>query len=121
VWGVPNDQDLDNAIEAIVVDAYGADEQHSAFLAVIEDETLLPTAATLLGTPVTVTSIDYTNEARGIVATCQGPDGAGEVTLADLAFPSHTVTAWIHAAYRRYLGLTPFPARPRPEWTWPNT
>jgi hypothetical protein len=29
--GVPNDQDLDNAIEAIVVDAYGADEQHSAF------------------------------------------------------------------------------------------
>ncbi|MDG4801462.1 hypothetical protein [Micromonospora sp. WMMD980] len=49
---MPNDQDLDNAIEAIVVDAYGADEQHSAFLAVIEDETPLPTAATLLGTPV---------------------------------------------------------------------
>ncbi|RZT77827.1 hypothetical protein EV382_0992 [Micromonospora violae] len=45
----------------------------------------------------------------------------GEVTLADLAFPPHTVTAWIHAAYRRYLGLTPFPARPRPEWTWPST
>jgi len=95
VWGVPNDQDLDNAIEAIVVDAYGADEQHSAFLAVIEDETLLPTAATLLGTPVTGTSTDYTNEAHGIVATCQGADGPDERTLADLGFPPQTVTAWI--------------------------
>lgn len=118
---MPHDQVLDDAIEAIVVDAYGADEQHSAFLAVIEDETPLPAAGTLLGSPVTVTSIDYTNEARGLVATCQGPDGTGEVTLADLAFSPDTITAWIHAAYRRYLGLTPFPARPRPEWTWPST
>lgn len=121
MYGVPNDEDLDNAIETIVVDADGADEQHGAFLTVIEDETLLPTTATLLGTPVTLTSVDYTDEARGIVATCHGPDGAGEVTFADLTFPPDTVTAWIHAAYRRYLGRTPFPARPRPEWTWPST
>jgi hypothetical protein len=38
--------------------------------------------------------------------------------LADLAFPPDTETAWIHAAYRRYLGLQPFPADPRPGWTW---
>jgi hypothetical protein len=42
------------------------------------------------------------------------------VSLADLAFPPDTVTAWIHAAYRHYLGLQPFPARPRPDWTWPT-
>ncbi|MET8312271.1 hypothetical protein [Micromonospora sp. NPDC005173] len=118
---MPSDRDLDNVIETIIVDAYDADEQHSAFLTVIEDETPLPVAATLLGTPVTLTSIDYTNEARGIVATCHGPHGAGDVTFADLTFPPDTVTAWIHAAYRRHLGLTPFPARPRPEWTWPST
>jgi hypothetical protein len=112
--------DLDRVIETIVVDAYGDDEQYTAFLTVIDDETDLPAAATLLGAPVTVTAIDYTNEARGLVATCKGPDGAGEVALADLAFPPDTVTAWIHAAYRHYLGLTPFPARPRPDWTWPD-
>lgn len=113
------DPDLDATIEAIVVDAYGGDEQYTAFLTVIEEETQLPAAATLLGSPVTVTGFDYTNEARGVVATCRGPDGAGEVALADLAFPPDTVSAWIHAAYRRHLGLRPFPARPRPDWTWP--
>ena len=75
---------------------------------------------TLLGAPVTVTGFDYTNEARGLVAICEGSNGTGEVALADLAFPPDTVTAWIHAAYRHYLGLQPFPARPRPDWTWPD-
>ncbi len=112
--------DLDRVIETIVVDAYGDDEQYTAFLTVIDDETELPAATTLLGTPITVTAIDYTNEACGLVATCDGPSGAGEVALADLAFPPDTVTAWIHAAYRHYLGLAPFPARPRPDWTWPD-
>jgi len=73
-----------------------------------------PAAATLLGAPVTVTGFDYTNEARGLVAICEGSNGTGEVALADLAFPPDTVTAWIHATYRHYLGLQPFPARPRP-------
>jgi hypothetical protein len=65
-------------------------------------------------------SFDYTNEARGLVAICEGSNGTGEVALADLAFPPDTVTAWIHAAYRHYLGLQPFPARPHPDWTWPD-
>jgi len=79
--------DLDRVIETIVVDAYGDDEQYTAFLTVIDDETKLPAAATLLRAPVTVTAFDYTNEARGLVATCDGPNGAGEVALADLTFP----------------------------------
>ncbi|WP_280659758.1 hypothetical protein [Geodermatophilus sp. DF01_2] len=42
------------------------------------------------------------------------------MSLADLAFPPDTGTAWIHAAYRYHLRLPPFPARPRPDWTWPT-
>ena len=110
--------DLDRVLETILVDAYGDDEQYVAFLTVFEEETTLPAAATLLGGPVTVTGLDYTDPARGLVAVCEGRQGSGEVSLADLAFPPETVTAWIHAAYRHHLGLPPFPARPRPEWTW---
>jgi hypothetical protein len=93
--------DLDRSLEAILVDAYGEDEQYTAFLTVIEDETPLPDAATLLGTRVTVRAFDYTDPVRGLV-------------------PPQTVTAWIHAAYRYHLGLTPFPAEPRPYRTWPG-
>jgi hypothetical protein len=109
--------DLDTVVDTILVDAYGDDEQDTAFLTVFEEETQLPTAATLLGSPVTVTGFDH-HSTRGLVAICRGPQGGGEVGLADLAFPPESVTSWIHAAYRNYLGLPPFPARPRPDWTW---
>jgi hypothetical protein len=112
--------DLDLVVESILVDAYGDEEHYVAFLTVLQEETQLPAAATLLGVPVTVTGFDYTEPARGLIATCQGPQDIGEVSLADLAFPPDTVTAWIHAAYRHHLGLPPFPARPRPDWTWPT-
>jgi hypothetical protein len=112
--------DLDAVIETIIVDAYGEDEQYTAFLTVIEEQTPLPATATVLGTPVTVTGFDYRNETRGLTAECEAPDGVGEVALADLAFPPGTETAWIHAAYRHYLGLQPFPADPRADWTWPS-
>ncbi|GAA4993406.1 hypothetical protein [Actinopolymorpha pittospori] len=112
--------DLENALESILVDAYGDAEHYTAFLTVIEDEAQLPVSAKLLGTPVTVTGFDYLDDARGVIATCKGPDGVGEVALADLAFPPETVIAWIHAAYRFHLGLRPFPVKPRPDWSWPN-
>jgi hypothetical protein len=51
----PND--LDRVGADIVVDAYGDDEQDTAFLTVFEEECELPTTATLLGTPVTVTGL----------------------------------------------------------------
>lgn len=111
--------DLDTVIETIITDSYGDDEQYTAFLTVIEERTPLPARATLLGAPVTVTGFDYSLQARGLTALCQAPDATGEVALADLAFPPDTETAWIHAAYRHYLGLRPFPAEPRPDWTWP--
>jgi hypothetical protein len=100
----------------ILVDAYGDDEQDTAFLTVLEEACDLPTPATLLGSPVSVTGFDQTP--RGLAASCRGRQGAGPVGLADLTFPPDTLVAWIHAAYRHHLGLPPFPARPRPDWRW---
>ncbi len=68
---------------------------------------------------MTVTGFDCSLQTRGLTAVCQAPNGTGEVTLADVAFPPDAETAWIHAAYRHYLGLRPFPADSRPDWTWP--
>ncbi len=111
---------LDRVIETIVVDCYNEDEVYTAFLTVIEDEVALPAPASLLGTPVTVAELDYTDPARGLVAVCHAPQGRGEVAFADVAFPADTLAAWLHAAYRYHLGLKPFPATPRPDWTWPH-
>jgi len=111
---------LDRVIETIVVDCYNEDETYTAFLTVIEDEMALPAPASLLGSPVTVIALDFTDAARGLVAACRGPDGTGEVAFADLAFPADTLAAWLHAAYRHHLGLKPFPAIQRPDWTWPG-
>ncbi|MEV6846534.1 hypothetical protein [Actinoplanes sp. NPDC051411] len=112
--------DLDATVEIIVVDAYGDDEQYTAFLTVLEEQVRLPAAARLLGMPVTVTRFGYDNEARGLTARCEAESGTGEVALADLTFPPETEATWIHAAYRYYLGLRPFPADPRPGWDWPS-
>lgn len=111
---------LDRAIETIVVDCYNEDEVYTAFLTVIEDEVALPAHASLLGTPVTVVELDYRDPDRGLVAVCRGPHGTGETALADVAFPADSLAAWLHAAYRHHLGLKPFPATPRPDWTWPG-
>jgi hypothetical protein len=111
---------LDRVIETILVDCYNDDEAYTAFLTIIEDEVALPTTASLLGTPVTVVALDYTDPSRGLVAVCRSPQGTGEVAFADVAFPADTLAAWLHAAYRHHLGLKPFPATPRPDWTWPD-
>jgi hypothetical protein len=111
---------LDRAIEAIVVDCYNEDEAYTAFLTVIEDEVAMPTPASLLGTPITVVALDYTDAARGLVSVCRSPQGKGEVAFADVTFPADSLAAWLHAAYRHHLGLKPFPVTARPDWTWPH-
>ncbi len=103
---------LDRVLDIILVDCYGEGEQYTSLLTVLQEEIALPTAASLLGMPVTVTELDYEDPARGLVARCDGPHGSGQVALADLAFPADSVAAWLHAAYRHHLGLKPFPATP---------
>ena len=109
---------LDRVIETIVVDCYNDDEAYTAFLTVIQDEVALPTPASLLGTRSPWTG--STTPTRGLTAVCHAPNGTGEVAFADVAFPADTLAAWLHAAYRHPLGLKPYPAAPRPDWTWPH-
>ncbi|MBV9023354.1 MAG: hypothetical protein JO362_06075 [Streptomycetaceae bacterium] len=42
------------------------------------------------------------------------------MAFAGLAFPPDSEAAWLYPAYRHYLGLQPFPAVQRPDWTWPD-
>jgi len=103
---------LDELIEEITVDAYGEDEQLSAFCQVIEDEVPLPADGFVIGEPVSVVEIDYDgNERRGLTARCRREDGSEHVLGAsEVVFPKGSVGARYMAAYRKWLGLDPYPS-----------
>lgn len=107
---------VEKVIETILVDTYGEDEQLGAFQTVFEEEVEVPIKATVLGHVIEVMAFDYADPLRGVFVKCR----EGEVSLVDVCFPPDTVAAWIHAAYREFLGLEPFPATPRPDWAWPS-
>lgn len=80
---------LDDLIEEITVDAYGEDEQLSAFCQVIEDEAPLPADGFVIGEPVSVVEIDYDREAfaRPIkLANFNRPAFLDEMAMAVLAW-----------------------------------
>jgi len=103
---------LDKLLDEILTDAYGDDEQLWAFRQVFEDNVELPADAFVIGEPVSVTGIDYDgNERRGLTATCQRENGSEHgVAAAELAFAERSAGALHVAAYRKWLGLEPFPA-----------
>jgi hypothetical protein len=88
----------------------------TAFLTVLDEEVGLPCAAQILGVDIEVLSLDFQgDERRGLVARCRRMGGPTDVvSLADVRFEPGTVAAWLHAAFRRRLGLKSVPAR-RPE------
>jgi tetratricopeptide (TPR) repeat protein len=102
---------LEELIEEIIVDAYGEDEQLSAFCQVVEDEVPLPADGFVIGEPVSVVEIDYDgNERRGLTARCRREDGSEHVVAAsEVVFPEGTVGERYIAAYRKWLGLDPYP------------
>jgi hypothetical protein len=114
-------QSLSELVDSIVVDAYGTDEQVTAFLTVFDDEVDLPCAAQILGVKIEVVAFDLEgDERRGLVARCRRIGGPTDVvSLADVRFESGTVAAWLHAAFRTWLGLKTFPARRQEGWVWP--
>jgi hypothetical protein len=61
------------------------------------------------------------DERRGLVAECRHEGGRGTLSLADVRFEQGSVAGWLHAAYRTWLGLPPFPARRPRNWTWSAT
>jgi len=103
--------ELDRLIEEILTDANGEDEQRWAFRQAFEDHVILPTEAFVVGQPVTVMEIDYDgNERRGLTAECRQEKGVEQVIAAcDLIFAEGSVAARYLAAYRKWLGMEPYP------------
>lgn len=107
-------------LEVITVDCYNPSEQMTAFYEVFAEEVPLRTTATVVGATVRVVRIDIAEHREELTARCQRGEVVQELRLSDLVFPPHTAAAWIHAAYRRCLGLrahpTAMPAGWKPSW-----
>jgi hypothetical protein len=110
---------LDELIEQITVDAYGEDEQLWAFRQAFEDRVAVPCDALVIGEPVSVVEFDYDgNERRGLTAKCLRPDGRKHVVAAsDVEFPHGTEGERYVGAYRKWMGLTPFPPETASRWS----
>lgn len=107
---------LDELIDEITTDAYGEDEQLWAFRQALEDVIAVPCEATVIGEPVQVLKFDYDgNMRRGLTATCRRPDGAKYVVAAlEVVIPREDPAGRYLAAYRKWMGVAPFPRRVRP-------
>lgn len=81
---------LSELVDSIVVDAYGTDEQLTAFLTALDDEVDLPCAAQILGVEIEVVAFDLEgDEHRGLVVRCRRVGGPTDVvSLADVRFES---------------------------------
>lgn len=78
---------LDELIQEATADAHDESEQAMGFHAVIEDELRLPFDTEVLGTTVTVESVDLTADDR-LVAVCRKGKARQRSSLADLPLPS---------------------------------
>ena len=107
---------LDELIEEITMDADGEGEQLWAFRQAFEDNISLPGEGWVVGEPVQVTAFDFDgNEARGLTAKVRGADGRQHVVAAaDVVIAFDSAGSHYLAAYRKWMGLAPYPpATPR--------
>jgi hypothetical protein len=90
-------------IEQATVDAYGASEQATGWLAMFENYLELPFVTDVLGVPVTVETLELRADNR-IVAVCQRGKSKLAVDVMDLPLPSKRPVGaeWIDA-YCRWL------------------
>jgi hypothetical protein len=110
---------VDRLLEVIIVDCYNGAEQVTAFYEVFTQEVPLPITATVVGATIRVVGIDIAEHGEEIAARCERGTVGQDLALADLVFPPDTPAAWIHAAYRRSLGLTAHPAAVPAGWKPP--
>jgi hypothetical protein len=99
--------DLDDFIDEILVDAHSEHEQLTAFEQTFHNFGRFPIKARIVGTPVDVIKVEFEgNDRRGLTAVCRRDGESYRVALADLIPGPLTVeTARLIAAYRRWLGL----------------
>ena len=104
-------KDLDRLIEEIITEAYGDDEQLRAFHSALEDGIELPCDAFIIGKPVSVIGFDYDgNPRRGLVTQCKQTDGSEHtVSAAEIVLAEQSKGIHLFAAYRKWLGLDPWP------------
>ena len=110
---------VDRLLEVIIVDCYNGAEQVTAFYEEFTQEVPLPITATVVGATVRVVGIDIAEHGEELTARCERGTVGQDLGLADLVFPPDTPAAWIHAAYRRSLGLTAHPAAGPAGWKPP--
>ena len=111
--------EADRLPEVITVDCYNASEQMTAFYEVFAEEVTLSTTATVVGATVRVVGIDIAEQGEELTTRCQRAEVASDLRLSDLVFPPDAAAAWIHAAYRRCLGLGAHPTTMPSGW-WPS-
>lgn len=80
-----SEEELDDLVAQAIVDAYGDDEQLTAFYTLIEENLALPFATTVLGVEADVTAVDLTDS--GIVAVCVRGAHRQAVPVLDLPLP----------------------------------
>jgi tetratricopeptide (TPR) repeat protein len=109
--GKKSNEELDLLIHNITADTDNYDHELWAFRQVFEDDVTMPHEAFAVGEPVTVLAIDYDgNERRGLTARIRREDGSEHVIAAcDLLFPEGSTGERYVAAYRRWLGIEPYP------------
>ena len=112
--GRKSEEELNDLVDQIVVDADGDDEQLWAFRQAFDDEIAMPADAFVLGEPVTILEIDYDgNERRGLTAKLRREDASEHILSAsDVVFPEGSKGADYMAAYRTWLGIDPYPHIP---------
>lgn len=98
-----SEAELDELIEQAVVDAYGDDEQLTAFYTLIAENLTLPFTTTVLGIEVQVETVDLTDS--GIVAICVRGVHRQAIPVLDLPLPvpAPAGAEWI-AAFRHWAG-----------------
>jgi hypothetical protein len=106
--------EVDRLLEVITVDCYNLAEQVTAFYEAFAEA--VPLRTTVVGATVRVLGIDIAEHGEELTARCQRGDVVQDLRLSDLVFPPDTAAAWIHAAYRRCLGLTAHPAAVPAGW-----
>jgi hypothetical protein len=102
---------LDKLIDEITTDANGEDEQLWAFRQAFENDVAVPCDANVIGELVRVLKFDYDgNERRGLTAACRRADGTKHVVAAsEVVIPLSTQGGRHVAAYRKWMGIEPFP------------
>lgn len=106
--------EIDSALEEVLIDAYGEDEQLWAFRQFFEDEAEFPFPAEVVGSPVEVIGVDYDgDDRRALTARCRRDAREYTVCLLDIVVgPVTARTAVLLAAYRRWSGAEARPGRP---------